>query len=303
MHCANVSPTVTMISPENSTTPDSGGRIELHLDIAEANSKAVETLAAASRLSRQQVKQVMQKGAVWLTRKQHTQRLRRASKILVAGDQLHLYYNPQVLDQVPPAAQLLVDEGAYSLWYKPYGLFSQGSKWGDHCAIDRWAEQHLKPERPAFVVHRLDRAATGLMLLAHQKRSAKALSRLFENRQLTKTYRVVVHGHCPESDSPRTLSEPIDGRLATSHARLLGYNPDTDQSLLEVVIDTGRKHQIRRHLAGAGFPVVGDRLYGAAIDREIPVDLQLCAYSLQFSCPLSGIARHYRLPHALCPQL
>lgn len=278
----------------------SNSPFEQHLEITTDNTKAVDALAEVCELSRQQIKAVMQKGAVWQTRGKHTQRLRRASKTLKAGDQLHLYYNPQVLQQEPTPAQLIADEGAYSVWFKPYGMYSQGTKWGDHCAIDRWVEQHLQPERPAFVVHRLDRAATGLILIAHQKRSAAALSQLFEQRQLTKAYRVLVRGQY--ADQPCTYNTPIDGRPAVSHARLIAFNADKQQSLLEVTIETGRKHQIRRHLAAAGFPVMGDRLHGTD-EKDGGVDLQLCAYRLEFTCPFSSEKRCYQLPDALSPLL
>jgi len=67
--------------------------------------------------------------------------------------------------------------------------------------------------------------------------------------------------------------------------------------LLTVRIDSGRKHQIRRHLAELGFPVLGDRLYGDNRQGQ----LSLCAWSLQFICPVEQISRHYELPEALIP--
>ena len=84
-------------------------------------------------------------------------------------DRLHLYHDPRVLSIEPAEARMIADEGAFSIWYKPFGMLSQGSKWADHCTISRWVETHLRPQRPAFVVHRLDRAATGLMIIAHAK--------------------------------------------------------------------------------------------------------------------------------------
>lgn len=62
------------------------------------------------------------------------------------------------------------------------------------------------------------------------------------------------------------------------------YDPEKNQSLLDVSIDTGRKHQIRRHSAELGFPVVGDRLYG---EIKVADNLQLTAYYLAFQCPFS----------------
>ena len=65
---------------------------------------------------------------------------------------------------------------------------------GDHCTIYRWAEQQLKPERPAFIVHRLDRAASGLIILAHSKKMAQTFSQLFKNHDIQKQYRATVEG-------------------------------------------------------------------------------------------------------------
>lgn len=272
---------------------------ERHMAI-EASVPAPEHLAAATGLSGQRVKQAMQKGAVWLTRDGRTYRLRRAKKPLQPGDTLHIYYSERVLATVPPQPLLIADEGAYSVWHKPYGMRSQGSKWGDHCTIHRWVEKNLRPQRPAFVVHRLDRAATGLMLVAHQKGTAARLAELFQNRTIEKRYRAIVYSCFRPTPQPLTIDTEIDGRQARSHVTRLAYDPEYDRSLLEVVIETGRKHQIRRHLAGIGFPVVGDRLYGQGEQSE---DLQLTASTLAFRCPVGDVEKEYRLSEALLPAL
>ncbi len=266
----------------------------------ETRVSAVGHLAEATGLSRQRTKQAMQKGAVWLTRDGRTYRLRRAKKPVQPGDTLHVYYSERVLAEVPPRPLLIADEGVYSVWYKPYDLRSQGSKWGDHCTIHRWVEKNLRPQRPAFVVHRLDRAATGLMLVAHQKGTATQLSELFQNRTIEKRYRAISYNRFPPTPQPLTIDAEIDGRQARSHVTRLAYDAERDRSLLEVVIETGRKHQIRRHLAGMGFPVVGDRLYGQGEESE---DLQLTASVLAFRCPVGDVEKEYRLPEAMLPDL
>jgi tRNA pseudouridine32 synthase/23S rRNA pseudouridine746 synthase len=272
--------------------------LEIHIEIKDIALVAIDQIAAVTDLSKQRIKYAMKKGAVWLThageQEGHTQRLRRAKKQLNPGDTLHLYYDEAILAVEPPAATLIADEGDYSIWYKPYGMLSQGSKWSDHCTINRWAEQHLLPERPAFLVHRLDRAASGLILVAHKKSSAAALAALFEKRQIDKRYRVIVHGKF--GLYRRTLNSEIDGRAATSHASLLHYDREQNRSLLEVKIESGRKHQIRRHLAEIDYPVVGDRLYGNEGDSE---DLQLVAYRLSFIDPATKEERDYQLPDEL----
>ncbi len=267
-------------------------KLELHLAVEEEGLNAVELLAAQSGLSKQKIKQAMQKGAVWVSRGKQTRHLRRAKKPLQAGETLHLYYNETVLAEEPPTPVLIADEGSYSIWYKPYGLRSQGTKWTDHCTINRWLEQHRVPQRPAFIVHRLDRAATGLIIIVHSKAMAAAFSKMFRERAIRKRYRVVVHGEFSASDVASCFDTPLDEKHSLSYATRLAYDSESDRSLLAVDIETGRKHQIRRHLSGAGFPVVGDRLYGREGDEE---NLQLSAVELEFTCPATGVEKHYLL--------
>ena len=175
-------------------------KIETHVLVSDDGTTAVDSLSVASGLSKQQVKQAMTKGAVWLSKGAKPRRLRRAKTTLHRGDELDLYYDEQVLAAQPPAPELIADERAYSIWFKPFGVLSQGSKWGDHCAITRMVEKVLTPPRPVLLVHRIDRAATGLIVVAHDKRTVGSLSKLFHDRAVEKRYRAVVRGAHP----PRT---------------------------------------------------------------------------------------------------
>ena len=269
-------------------------RIEMHVKVDAPQPGAVELLQQSTGLSKQRIKHAMLQGAVWLTRGRNTRRLRRAKRTLLAGDEIHLYYDAAILGESPPEALLVSDQGGYSVWHKPTGMRSQGSKWGDHCTVQRWAERHLQPERSAFTVHRLDRAASGLILLAHSKRTAATLSALFRERQVEKRYTALVAGDFSQFPEPHHVREPLDGKTAVSEFSLRAAATDGTRSLLDVNIETGRKHQIRRHLAGLGFPILGDRLYGDG-ERD-GVDLQLAAVKLAFSCPLSDVRVEYRLP-------
>ena len=254
-------------------------------------------------LSKAQLKDAISKGALWLTKAKHTQRLRRVKKPLQNGEQLHLYYNSAVLASKVPTATLISDEGDYSVWFKPYGMLSQGSKWSDHCTIARFAQQHLTPERAVFMVHRLDKAATGLILVAHSKKAARALSSMFENRttndnSLEKHYQIIVHGDHSKHEQPEVITSDVEGKSARSTFTCLTYDDKKDQSLLKVKIDSGRKHQIRIHAACIGLPVVGDRLHGIA-DENTAQNLQLCAVSLSFICPISNQYKHFELTDEL----
>jgi len=270
-------------------------KFEKHLDIDETGCDAATLLSAESGLSKTAIKQVMKKGAVWLTTATGTQRIRRADKQLPKGAILHLYYDAAVLHQQPSAAQLIADEGDFSVWFKPYGMLSQGSKWGDHCTIYRWAEQHLTPQRSAYVVHRLDRAASGLILLAHTKKTATAFARLFRERKIEKIYQAKVTGKLVQA---MTIDKALDGKKAISHVTPLAYDESRDESVVKVSIETGRKHQIRRHLVQAGHPIVGDRLYGN-VELTGEDNLALVACYLSFSLE-DGNPKSYQLDSRYC---
>ena len=266
---------------------------ESHVTIESPDVNAVDLLQQATGLSKQRIKTAMTQGAVWVTRGSNTQRLRRAKRALREGDEVHLYYDAEILAEIPAEPILIADVGGYSVWNKPYGLRSQGSKWGDHCTVARWAERNLQPERPAFTVHRLDRAANGLILVAHSKKIAAALSELFRERKVEKRYRALVAGDFSEQPNPLRFEQPVDDKAAISEFFLQDVKDNGEKSVVDVRIETGRKHQIRRHLVELGHPVIGDRLYGTG--EADGVDLQLTAYLLAFQCPVNDEPVEYRL--------
>jgi len=146
------------------------------------------------------------------------------------------------------------------------------------------------------IVHRLDRFTSGVLLAAKTDAAHQALARLFATRKIRKIYRTLVHGRMP-SESGR-IEKPItrdpvnrtrmtarlaSGRTAWSEWTVLEKFPSA--SYLEVLIGTGRTHQIRVHLSSIGHPVFADRLYGApasTLDRYF-----LHAHQIQFQHPFT----------------
>ena len=267
---------------------------ELHIPVESNQQTVLDVLATRTGLSRQVIKQAMDKGALWLGHGNSMRRIRRVKTTLRTGDTLHFYYDSEILGRQVEAARLIADEDAYSIWYKPYGMHCQGSKWGDHCTITRNVQKQTG--RHVYLVHRLDRAARGLIIIAHTKFAAARLSEQFKHRQIEKTYHAIVHGLYPTTEHAITINEPVEGKPAISHVRTLQQDSQGRRSLVEVKIETGRKHQIRRHLANAGYPIVGDRLYGVKGDTD---DLQLCAWQLAFRCPSTGADKRYQLEETL----
>ena len=251
-------------------------------------------LAEGTGLSKLRVKDAMQKGAVWLTRTgSGERRLRRAQAVPRPGDGLAIHYDAELLARVPPAAVCRHDEGRFSVWFKPAGLMTQGSRYGDHCSLLRQAELFLRPGRQALPVHRLDREAAGLVMIAHDRPSAGALSRMFAERRIVKRYRAELRGRAGPESSAGRIDLPLDGRAATTEYRVVRYDPATDTSLVDVVMRTGRRHQLRRHFAIAGFPVMGDPRYGE--NNKNNDGLKLTAWGLEFACPFSGRPRVFQL--------
>jgi tRNA pseudouridine32 synthase / 23S rRNA pseudouridine746 synthase len=258
---------------------------------------ALDFLATRTGISKQKIKDAMNKGSVWWTLKNKIVRLRRATKELPKGCKIQFYYDPHLLAKKPETPQLIQDEIRYSIWYKPNGLLSQGSQWGDHCSILRWVEVNQK--RNCFLVHRLDADAAGLIILAHDPQAAAGLSELFQTHGLQKYYQAWVQGELP--DQAFTINSDLDGKTSITHIKKIIASKTVNQqtqTLLDIQLETGRKHQIRRHLAGIGHPIIGDRLYGKAAPK-----LQLLAYSLEFDCPITRKHQKINLQQAGLPDL
>ena len=149
-----------------------------------------------------------------------------------------------------------------------------------------------------FVVRRLDRDASGLIVFAKSQKAKSVLQAQFDDRTASRTYDAIVHGSYPRDEDVlksyllenRALhmyvtTDPRRGKLAITYVRVL--RRVSSATLLEVVFETGRKHQIRVHLEEAGHPLLGDRRYGE--DRAGPIGrLALHAVSLEIEHPATG---------------
>jgi tRNA pseudouridine32 synthase/23S rRNA pseudouridine746 synthase len=254
-------------------------------------------LAARSGLSKAKIKDAMNKGAVWLTRvRGGTRRLRRATAVPSPGDRIDLYYDEAVLGLAPPEAALISDQGHYSVWNKPPGLMAQGTQYGDHCSLLRQVELFFKAAREVFLVHRLDREASGIMLIAHSRQAAAGLSGLFQKNEITKRYRAELLGRVGDPGSGRVIDRPLDGKAAVTEYRVEHYDASRNVSLVDIVIRTGRLHQIRRHFEMTGHPVMGDPRYGKG--NKNTEGLKLSAVSLRFRCPFRKREVEFTVPSA-----
>lgn len=262
-------------------------RVELKRRVAPADPRLlIDFLHLHSGLSKQQLKDAANKGAVLLRRDGTAKRVRRAKAELRDGDRIELHYDRGILALEPPPARCIADRERYSVWFKPVGMLAQGNEFGDHCALLRIAEIAWQPPRPVWLIHRLDREACGLMVVAHTQSAAANLSRQFQHNQVRKRYRVQVRGDvAAERGSQGRIETPLDGKPAITEYRAEAWDAESNISTLAVEIHTGRLHQIRRHLAALGHPVIGDPRYGSG--NKDAGGLRLAAVGLAFQCPLT----------------
>ena len=161
--------------------------------------------------------------------------------------------------------------------------------------------------RPGLV-HRLDKDTSGVLVIAKNDHSLTTLQAAFKSREVEKTYLALAYGQPPEEGRFDTLHgrHPTDrlkftGRVKTGRRAVTSYRVTRRfalASLVEVSLETGRTHQIRVHFAEAGFPLLGDQVYGTAASRRVTViDRQaLHARRLAFAHPRTGKPLTFEAP-------
>lgn len=143
-------------------------------------------------------------------------------------------------------------------------------------------------------VHRLDNPTSGLLIIAKTKTAQLKLHQDFENKKIQKTYLALVHGETPLED---IINFKIENKEALSFYRQLKSfeHKENKYSLLEVAPKTGRTHQIRIHLSQAGFPIVGDKIYGMREKHYAEKGLFLTALRLELKHPINNKALKFEL--------
>ena len=191
---------------------------------------------------------------------------------------------------------------------KGYGLLSMGNdkvKEGTAYSILKDYVKWVDPRQKIFVVHRLDRDTSGLMMFAKNIEAKEAMQHNWNNMVLNRTYVAVVEGKVEDDEGTiRTyLAEnskyevyvtenPDEGQLAVTRFKVLARK--NGYTLMELELDTGRKNQIRVHMKHIGHPIAGDRRYGA---KSSPIHrLALHARTLRFAHPATRREMDFSTP-------
>ena len=196
---------------------------------------------------------------------------------------------------------------------KPAGLLAVPGRGEDKQDCLSKRVQALYPD--ALVVHRLDMATSGLMLLARSRAVQRSLSQAFAERQVQKTYETVVHGlpvmtgplvngwatiDLPIAvDWPRRPLRVIDallGKPSVTRWQVHSHDAAADCTRLCLQPVTGRSHQLRVHLQALGHPILGDTLYAPPAVQAAAPCLLLHARELRLAHPVAGTALHFQIP-------
>lgn len=204
------------------------------------------------------------------------------------------------LTELPPL-EVLYEDNHCLVVNKPARVLTMGDETGEPTLLDQ-AKQYLKQkyDKPGNVylgvVHRLDRPTSGVVLFARTSKAASRLSDQLRRHAMTKTYHALVEGGpAKESDKlshwllknrETNIVSVVSEGTRDAQAAVLSYRlleKRGEKSLLEVIPETGRSHQIRVQLAEIGTPIVGDKKYGSP--TLLGGKICLHAFSLEFEHP------------------
>ncbi|MBT0585367.1 pseudouridine synthase [Alteromonas oceanisediminis] len=213
-----------------------------------------------------------------------------------------LHYDPPV----SPYLRFLYRDDSLLVVEKPSGLLSVKGRAQAHFDSIQTRVQRVYPT--ASIVHRLDMATSGLLLMALTKDANRELSRQFQQREVSKTYFARVHGHpiedagrielpliCDWPNRPKQMVDHENGKPSTTDYRVISR--DSFSSLVALSPITGRSHQLRVHMQAIGHPILGDRLYAEGHALNVSNRLLLHAQAIAFKHPLHGGEVQFFSPH------
>jgi 23S rRNA pseudouridine1911/1915/1917 synthase len=184
---------------------------------------------------------------------------------------------------------VLFEDDYLAVIHKPAGILVSGNSFKTitNALVRNIKKSKLPDATKPQPVHRLDFETTGVLLVGKTSSSIRALNKLFEDKYIKKTYYATAIG---EIDSEGEITTNIDGKTSKSNYTLcktvLSKRFGT-LNLVQLEPQTGRRHQLRKHLSFIGHPILGDKVYGVEPLILNGKGLYLHAYSLQFTHPFT----------------
>lgn len=237
----------------------------------------IEWVARKSGASNRQVKRWLDQKRVFV----NGQRVWIARHPLATGDEVEF---PAAAERSPSRLTLLYEDDHYLVVDKPAGVLSNRHP--------RSVEALLAATHPgALAVHRLDRDTSGCLLVARTREAFDLAVPLFQEREVEKIYHALVLGQVPAGLT--RMDRPVDRLEAITHVRVI--RATREASYIECRLETGRTHQIRKHLQMYGFGLVGDKEYRKPGEATEPAWARGCtrhmlhAVRLGFPHPVTGV--------------
>ncbi len=193
---------------------------------------------------------------------------------------------------------ILYKNDAFIIINKPFGLAVQGGTKVSISIADCLEGLKFEYSNKPHIVHRLDKDTTGILVIARTKKAATDISYMLSNNQIEKKYNAIAYDNLKETEFSvnQPLAKAIDnyeimeidysGKEAKTHFTILNRSPKSKTVFLEAILETGRKHQIRAHLALAcNSPIIGDFKYGYKKNMSHNCNIMrimLHSYSIKF---------------------
>ena len=219
-----------------------------------------------------------------------------ATTLVKSGDVLELFIAEHLTSVLEITLHTYYSDDDIALIEKPAGLSSSGnlSRSVQHYVSMQFAKSSA-PDAifPARIVHRLDKATSGLMLIARSANALMKLGQALEERSIKKTYTTIVHG---QMENKGIISTEIDNKSAcTTWVKIADIlHSNSPYCLLELQPESGRKHQLRIHLSSIGFPIAGDTEYTISGNTIKGRGMMLHASHLEFEHPGSGVRMKFQ---------
>ena len=185
--------------------------------------------------------------------------------------------------------KILFEDDYLAVIHKPAGILVSGNSFKTiaNALAQNIKQSNLLDYTKPQPVHRLDYPTTGVLLVGKTSSSIRALNKMFEDKKIEKTYYAITIG---EMNDNGVITSEIDGKVSESHYKLIdsvNSKRFCRLNLVELKPKTGRRHQLRKHLASIGNPILGDKEYGIENLVLKGKGLYLHAYSLSFIHPFT----------------
>lgn len=244
--------------------------------------------------SRKGMKKAIDKGFVFVNNKPSG-----TGKFIGPGDKIELFLPEGFKKVYKYPVEVVYEDDTIAIVNKPAGMLSNGNAFKTlenvlpfNLKNSDSKEAMLYPQ----VMHRLDYPTSGIMLIAKTRTANVVFKKMFEERKIQKTYHALTIGNMNVKEG--SIDKILENKNAVTAFKVVKSVPSNKYifiNLIELKPITGRRHQLRKHLAGIGHPILGDREYGSAKHWDMKKGLYLSATEIAFIHPITGEKMHFSI--------